>query len=350
MADRKATITGVGKFTPPLVPNADFINVFGKKAVVVDKMLPNKSRYLGIDIATGEALTTNTEMAANASLDAFEMAGIHADDIDMIIYATASPDYLLPTCFTTLQGKLKIHECMGMDIRSGCAGFGTALITAQQYIACGMADNVLVVGSELNSTRSSVLYNDGLKKFPLKALFNLMLFGDGAGAAIIQPTHDENEGIFCSLMGSNRAECSSGSRINVGGSITPFPVNTMRKEDWLIYQEPRLSEEMIPQVFIEAIKKFLKLCRLDLNAFDHLIFPIDSNNILEKVLFSLPDLNGDRIVSIGSQGGSMVNAAVPVSLVKAYSDGKLKKGNRILIYAAENTQWQYAIIGMDCSF
>jgi 3-oxoacyl-[acyl-carrier-protein] synthase-3 len=173
MKGRKAKLTGVGTYIPPAISNDDFIRVFGRKAAAVDRMIPHKSRYLGIDIATGRALTTNTDMAVQASLKAVDMAGIAVDDIDMIIYASASPDYLLPTCFTSLQAKLKIRECMGMDIRSGCSGFGAAFITAEQYIKSGMVKAVLVVGSELNSTRASILYQDDLKKFPLKALFNL---------------------------------------------------------------------------------------------------------------------------------------------------------------------------------
>ena len=239
---------------------------------------------------------------------------------------------------------------MGMDIRSGCSGFATALITAEQYIKSGMVENVLVIGSELNSTRSSILYKDGIKGFPLKALFNLMLFGDGAGAVVIQSTCEDDEGVFCSFMGSTKAHVPSGSRLGVGGSREPFPLDTIRKEDWLIYQEPKITEEMIPLVFLEAVEKLRNVHKLELSAFDCFIFPIDSENILQSILAFLPGLDQDKIVSISSVGGSMVNASIPVSLAKAFSEGKLKKGNRILIYAAENTQWQYAVIGLDCSF
>jgi len=346
---RKAHITGIGKNTPPLVTNDDFIRIFGKRATYIDRRLPHKSRYCAIDISTGTALTKNSDMALGASRDAISMAGISADDIDMIIFASASPDYLLPPCFTILQSKLGILRCMGMDIRSGCSGFGTAMITAQQYIENDMAGTVLVVGSELNSTRSSFLYQQGLEKFPMHALFNLMLFGDGAGAVVMQTTEGD-EGIFCSLMSSTKAHSPSGSRLEVGGSVAPFPVDTIKKEDWIIYQEPQLTEEMIPKVFVEAVERFLSHSGLGLEAFDSYIFPIDSPGILSKVLDYLPGLDADKVVSIASEGGSMVNASIPVTLCKAYQEGKLRKGNRVLIYAAENTQWQYAVIGLDCSF
>ncbi len=347
---RRARLTGVGKCTPPVLTNDDFIRVFGKRASFIDKLIPHKSRYCGIDIRTGAALNKNSDMALEASRHAIEMAGIGPDDIDMIILASASPDYLLPPCFTILQGKLEIRECMGMDIRSGCSGFGTAMITAQQYIETFKADTVLVVGSELNSTRSSFLFKDGVSKFPLHALFNLMLFGDGAGAVVMQAADMQNEGIFCSTMASTKADVPSGARVEVGGSITPFPTDTIKKEDWLIYQEPKLTEEMIPRVFYEAMQRFLEANDLELGSFDSFIFPIDSHTILERVLTYLPGLDEKKIVSIGSEGGSMVNASIPVTLVKAYHEGRLKKGNRVLIYAAENTQWQHAIIGLDCSF
>jgi 3-oxoacyl-[acyl-carrier-protein] synthase-3 len=332
------------------VTNNDFIRAFGKRAAVVDRMIPHKSRYCGIDLSTGEALAWNSEMACAASMEALAMAGVEKDDVDMIILASASPDRLLPPGFTGIQRMLGIDECMGMDIRSGCSGFGAAMITAQLFIESFRARTVLVVGSELNSTRSSFLFKEGREKFPLHALFNLMLFGDGAGAVVLQAADAEDEGIFCSSMASTKPCAPSGSRIEVGGSMAPFPVDAIRKEDWIITQEPKLTSEMIPLVFCEAVQKFIHENGLSLDSFDTFVFPVDSPHILERVLEGLPGLDEQRIVSIGSEGGSMVNASIPVSLCRAFEEGRLGKGRRILIYAAENTQWQHAIIGLDGSF
>ncbi|MRR38015.1 hypothetical protein EG829_25875, partial [bacterium] len=141
---RKAKLMGIGGAVPAMVSNREFVDVFGKKAAALDRRMTLKTRYCGINIRTGEALTTNTGMALDASLKAMAMAGIAPDDVDMILYSSATPDFLLPPCYTILQRKLGIKRCMGMDLRSGCSGFGAAMVTAQQYIQTGMADTVLV--------------------------------------------------------------------------------------------------------------------------------------------------------------------------------------------------------------
>ncbi len=252
-------------------------------------------------------------------------AGIDASDLDMIIYASATPDYPIPPCYTILQEKLGITSCMGMDIRSGCSGFGNALVTAVQYIENRMAHRVLVVGADLTSSRFVHIYKEGIARFPIKALFNHMLFGDGAGAVVLEASDRPDEGVFGMKMGSTRANRPFGSCMMVGGSCHPYPDESIKKEDWIIAQEPELTDELIPEVFNEAIEGFLEVLGLVVKDFDHFILPVDSPRILQKIRQRFPELDEEMIVTIGTEGGSLVNAAVPLSIANAHREGKLKK-------------------------
>ena len=127
-----------------------------------------------IDVSNGEKIFTNLEMAEKASLSAMHSAGISNKEIDMILYSSCTPDFLLPPCFSLLQKRLGIKRCIGFDIRSGCAGFGTAMTIADTYIKSGQAHNVLLVGSDVISTRFTSL---PVKEYKLKHAFNHMFFG-----------------------------------------------------------------------------------------------------------------------------------------------------------------------------
>lgn len=341
-----AKITGVGGYYPQQFSNEDYIKVFGRSAKAVDRIIPYKKRFSAFDLESGTVDITNTEMAYRASTLALARAKINPADIQMIIYSSITPDYLAPPCFTLLQEKLEINECMGFDIRSGCAGFGTAVITAQQFIQSEMASKILVVGSDLISSRHSILFGEGIKNFPAKALYNLMFFGDGAGALVLEATEDPEEGIFGAIMGSTKAAIPCGSTIQIGGSRYPYPSQEVAREYWPISQNGKQTEETLPQVLVDAIDKFLELYDLKLDEFDHYIFPVTAANLKKRIPGSLKDLNNEKVITISTEGGAMINASIPLALEKALKDDRLKRGDKLLIYAGENTKWQHAIVGL----
>jgi len=340
----RATITGVGGFIPGVITNEEFIETFGRKAEIVDSKIPHKARYSALKLPEGEKVISNSDMGFYAAKDALQMSDTAPEELDMIIYASGTPDYPLPPCFTILQEKLGTGTCMGMDIRSGCSGFGTAMITATQYIESGAAEKVLVVGADLISSRSSHMF-DKPEAFPLKGLFNLMLFGDAAGAVVIEKCDDHN-GIFGWIMGSSKSNRDFGSIIEVGGSEVPYPSSGIKPEDWVIKQNGPLNDELIPQVLIEATAGFLNKFEMKITDFDYVVLPVESEKLLIHFLDHYPDLERRKIVSIGSEGGSLANAAVPLSILRGCRDNLFKRGDRILLYTSENTRWQHAALGM----
>lgn len=334
-----AKIVGAGGTIPRVVDNAEFIRVFGKKATMVDKMLPHKSRYSAFNLDTFDTITTNTDMALQSSLLALSSAGLQPDDVDMIIYSTITPDYLAPPCFALLQEKLGIHSCMGFDIRSGCAGFGTAIICAAKFIECEMVNNVLVVGAELVSSRI-LCFKDHLNKVNTKTLYNLMLFGDGAGSVVLQATENPLEGITAMQMNSDMPQVPNGFTCKIGGSVCPYPTPEVPMNEWPCLHNFGLTLKYVPKVMISAMERFLSESHTTLDDYDYYIFPVDSPNMGSAIQKHF-HIDEGKVLSVSQTGGALANASVPLEIFQSAS--KLKYGDRILVYTGENTKWQHAI-------
>jgi 3-oxoacyl-[acyl-carrier-protein] synthase-3 len=345
---KRARLIGVGGFKAPVLTNDDFIAALGRPARVVDRGQRggSKSRFCAFDLKTGRATMSNTDMAEAASRAALKMAGLGPDDIDLVIYSSATPDYPLPPSFTLLQERLRAKRWMGFDIRSGCAGFGTAIVAATQFLATGMATRALIVGADLMSSRYTPFFAGGAPDIPLEALFNMMLFGDAAGAIILDGLGSEQSGIFGTIMGSDRAHLPFGSVLPIGGSLYPFPTSDVPREDWPIKQDGPLTKEAIPAVAADAIERFLHENGLKLSDFACVVMPVVNELMRDQLVERLPDMTDDRVVSIGPEGGALINAAVPLSIEKALREERIRPGDRVLIYSAENTRWHHAVIGM----
>lgn len=333
-----AKISGVGHYIPGIVTDEDFAEVYGERANKVSRILQHHSRYLATDIRTNKQKVSNLDMGYLASVEALEKAGIKPNDVDMIIYATISPDYLAPANFSLLQEKLRISECIGFDIHSGCAAFGTALTVAESYIKLGKVKNALIVGADLLSSRFALLPES---KMSVKTLFNYMFFGDGAGAVVLTATN--GEGILYAEASSNNASEENGSIIEIGGSVYPYPTDEVKMDRWPIFQASGISDDALARVLVKTMKQ-LKEKGFDLNKIDKFIMPIASEKIMEKVLSEVTEIVPSKVYSCENEGGALINAALPLSLYKAFDEGLIQKGDRILIYAAENTKWQHAVL------
>jgi len=330
-------IKGVGFYNPKIISNEAFIKNYGIKAKAVSRFIKHKEHFAASDPVTGELFCTNLDMAEKAAIEAIKSAGITNEDIDMIIYSSFTPDYQLPPSFALIQERLKIKRCMGMDIRSGCAGFGTALTIADTYISAKKAKNILIIGSDVVSTRFSRLH---VKDPSLKHVFNHMFFGDSAGAFVFSQGPSD-KGIVYSEMASTKADAGYGSIVFVGGCLYPYSSEDVNDSQWGLHQVADMSEKYLPEVLIEELEKVNE--SVPLKDIDVFIMPIESEKIKSDVLKACPDISEEKIFT-GSEYGALVNAAVPYALHKAISSGAIKSGKRVLIYAAENTKWQHALL------
>ena len=185
-------IAGIGFYVPEkIVTNHDLMQVMDTTDEWIQERSGIKERRYGI-----KGVETPTTMGAAAAKIACERAGISPEEIDFIVFATLSPDYYFPGCGVLLQRELGItHKEMGaLDIRNQCSGFIYALSVADQFIKGGMYKNVLVVGSEMHSM--------GLD-FSTRGRNVAVLFGDGAGAVLLQPTTEEGKGILTTHLHSD---------------------------------------------------------------------------------------------------------------------------------------------------
>ena len=180
---RNSRITGVGHYVPEnVVTNKD-----------LEKLMPTSDEW--IRERTGiverryfqEGVDTTANMGANAAREALKMAGLEASDLDMIIFATLSPDYVFPGSGVLLQRELGLNLIPALDVRNQCSGFIYALSVADQFIKTGMYNNVLVVGSEIHSS--------GLD-FSERGRNVSVIFGDGAGAVVLTPSDSPDRGIL----------------------------------------------------------------------------------------------------------------------------------------------------------
>ncbi|MGH2624466.1 MAG: 3-oxoacyl-ACP synthase III family protein, partial [Sphingobacterium sp.] len=140
---------------------------------------------------------TTTSMAVEASKIAIERANTTAEEIDFIIFATLSPDYYFPGCGVLLQRELKMKEIGALDVRNQCSGFIYALSIADQFIKTGMYKNILVVGSEKHSFALD---------FSTRGRAVSVIFGDGAGAVVLQASKDSTSGILSTHLHSDGAD------------------------------------------------------------------------------------------------------------------------------------------------
>lgn len=184
---------------------------------------------------TGETTAT---MGVEAAKQAMERAGVSAADIDFIIFATLSPDYYFPGCGVLLQRALKMGEIGALDIRNQCSGFVYALSVGDQFIRSGMYKNILVVGSEKHSF--------GLD-FSTRGRNVSVIFGDGAGAVILQPSENENEGILSTHLHSDGESAEILAMYNPGTHANYWTDTTLADFDDAQIAEMFMSHNMIDQ-------------------------------------------------------------------------------------------------------
>jgi len=186
----KAKIAGIGKYLPEnIVTNNDLLKYMDTSdAWIQERTGIQERRY------AHRTKETTTTMGVEAAKIAIERAGITAQDIDFIIFATLSPDYYFPGCGVLVQRAMKMKEIGALDIRNQCSGFLYALSVGDQFIRSGMYKNILVIGSEKHSF--------GLD-FTTRGRNVSVIFGDGAGAVVLQPTEKDDQGILSTHLHSD---------------------------------------------------------------------------------------------------------------------------------------------------
>ena len=255
-----------------------------------------------------------------------ERAGLEADQLDMFLFATLSPDYYFPGSGVLLQELLGIPACPAMDIRMQCSGFIYALSTADQFIKSGMYKNILVVGAENHS---------GGLDMTTRGRGVSVIFGDGAGAAILTREEDHSRGILSSHL------YSEGKHAEELSLIGP---STMRWVPEIIDANDPLDESYYPYmngqvVFKHAVVRFSEvinegLTKNNWKAEDIDMFvPHQANLRISQFIQKKFGLSNDQVYNNIMRYGNTTAASIPIALTEAWEEGKVKEGDKVVLAA-----------------
>ncbi|MFP6776686.1 MAG: beta-ketoacyl-ACP synthase III [PS1 clade bacterium] len=293
-----ARIIGTGSYLPnKIVTNHDLEKILDTS----DEWITARTGITERRIVTDES---NCDLATIASKNALEMAGINASDLDLIIFATTTPDKIFPATATMLQNAIGAN-CPAFDLQAVCAGYIFALTTAEQYIKAGSANKVLVVGSE---TMSRILN--------WKDRSTAILFGDGAGAVVL--SGDNETGILHSKLFSDGKYLSSlqvsNNKINETGFIE------MAGNEVFKIAVSRLSK---------LAEETLRECGMSTEDLDWMV-PHQANIRIISSVAKKIKLPMEKVVLTLSSHGNTSAASIPLALDVAVRDGRIKKGDKLL--------------------
>ncbi len=348
-------IGGIGHYIPEkIVTNKDLEKLMDTSDEWIIERTGIHERHYG-----AKHEETTSTMAAKAAEKAIEDAGIHKEDVDFIIFATLSPDYYFPGGGVLLQRGLGITntEIGALDIRNQCSGFVYGLSIADQFIKTGMYKNILLVGSEMHSM--------GLD-FSTKSRNVTVIFGDGAGAAIIQPEDDPQKGILNTQLHSNGTWAEKLSMVNPGAHGGFHTNKTEEPVDYgypdVEYGEMFVTQKMMddghlspymdgPFVFKMAVVKFpeviiesLNKAGLEKSDLDMLI-PHQANLRISQFIQKKLGLRDEQIWNNIQKYGNTTAASIPIALSEAVNAGAVKEGNLVSLAAfGSGFTWASALI------
>ena len=265
-------------------------------------------------------------MGVKASKIALERANINAQDIDLILLATLSPDYYFPGSGVLVQDALEIPDCPAMDIRMQCSGFVYALATADQFIKTGMYKNVLVIGSE---------YHSGGLDMTSRGRNVSVIFGDGAGAVVMTRTENNKEGILSSHLHSEGKHAKKLSLIGPNtGRWVPEIIAENDPEDISYY--PYMNGQFVFKNaivrFTEVINEGLKKTGWSANEIGMLI-PHQANLRIAQFVQKKFGLSDDQVYNNIQRYGNTTAASIPIALTEAWEEGKIVPGTKVVLAA-----------------
>ncbi len=342
-------IAGVGMYVPErVVKNDDLLKYMETSDEWIHERTGIKERRYAH--RTNETTTT---MGVEAAKVAIERAGITPQDIDFIIFATLSPDYYFPGCGVLVQRAMKMREIGALDVRNQCSGFLYAVSIADQFIKSGMYKNILVIGSEKHSF--------GLD-FSTRGRNVSVIFGDGAGAVVMQPTQENSKGILSTHLHSDGEAAEILAMYNPGTHANHWTENKLADFNDAEIGEMFISHAMIdnaqnypfmdgPAVFKKAIVKFPEVVMEALSANGYqssdlnLLIPHQANLRISQFVQQKLKLEDRQVYNNIQRFGNTTAASVPIALCEAWQEGKIKEGDLVCLAAfGSGFTWASALI------
>ncbi len=316
-AQIKTKIKGTGHYVPKkIVTNTDLEKIVDTNDEWIYERTGIKSRH----ICSTDGGEWPTDMAYHASIEALKNAEMEPNDIDLILFATLTPDVKLPNSASILQTKLGItNHCGCLDIAAACSGFVYGLNMANAMVKTGAVKNVLVVASEMLS-----------REVNWKDRNSCILFGDACAVAIVgENTNPEDRSdILATLLGADGTGREYFDQ-PIGGAIHPITQENLEKGDYFMQMHGREMFKVATRTLAENARKIMEKAGLDYTDINWLI-PHQANVRIIQTTAKLLDINLDKVIINIENYGNTSAATIPLAFHEAIQDGKIKRGDIIL--------------------
>jgi 3-oxoacyl-[acyl-carrier-protein] synthase-3 len=323
---RTCSITGVGSYVPEkILTNADLEKLVDTSDEWITTRTGIKERHM----AAKDEFTS--DMAAKAAQRAMKMAGVTAGEIDLIIVATITPDMPFPATACFVQQKIGAKRAAAFDLEAACSGFIFGLEIGQQFIMSRTYDTVLVIGAEKLSAITD-----------WKDRNTCVLFGDGAGAAVLQ-NRENSHGLLTAVMGAD------GGKANLlfmpaGGSRCPASRDSVDARQHFLHMSGKETFKNAVQAMCSAAQEVLRRCEVDITRIKCVIPHQANRRIIDVVGERLGATPEQMFINVNRYGNTSA-ASVAIALNEAVTSGKIQRGDLILLVVfGAGLTWGAAII------
>ena len=312
---RRAKITALGSYVPPRVlTNQDLEKMVDTTNEWILERTGIRERHLA------DKGVAASDLAVAAVKDLLASYPFDLQEVDLIVVGTVTPDMMYPSTACLVQNKLGIRRTWGFDVSAGCSGFVYALSAGTQFIESGRCKKVLVIGSDVNSSMTD---------FTDRAV--CIIFGDGAGAVLLEPAEEGEDGI---IDVEAQIEGAGGQFLNMpgGGSLNPASHETVDQKMHYIHQDGQ-------QVFKYAVKKMAEMTErvLQKNGLTgHDVDCFIAHQANKRIIMATADrlkMPLEKVIINIDRYGNTTAGTIPLAMHTAVAEGKLKKGDLVLLAA-----------------
>jgi len=310
---RRARISSLATYVPPrLLTNADLEKMVATTNEWILQRTGIRERHI---VDPGVA---TSDLASKAAVKAIARAGLTPSDIDFIVVGTTTPDMIFPSTACLVQAKIGATRAWGFDLMAACSGFTYALTTAAQMVVSGASRHALVIGADVMS--SIIDYTDRT---------TCVLFGDGAGAAVVEATDDDGIGI---IDFENYVDGSGGLALCLpaGGSLHPASHETIDQRLHYVKQDGQNVFKFAVRNTEEACRRILERNNIDANDIDLFVSHQANSRIIKSAADKL-GLAPEKVVINIERFGNTTGGTIPLALNDAVCDGRLKRGDLVLL-------------------
>lgn len=304
-------LAGIGSHVPaPVVTNADLAHLGCDPQWVVERSGIHERRHAPPEIAT-------SDLAAAAAREAIAMAGIELASIDLLVLGTFTPDMCIPSTACIVQEALGL-DAPAMDVTAACAGFAYALVTAAQFLAAGTSRRVLVIGADTNSR---VVDPADIKTWPL--------FGDGAGAVLLEAIGSPDHGLLASTLGADGRGAGL-LACPMSGSRQPITAEGAARGDQFMQMDGRAVFKWAIRLVEENVRQVIAHSGLPLEAIDLFVLHQANARIIEAARAALGIPEQKMAINLDRYGNTS-SGSIPLALDEAWRAGRVGPGSTVVV-------------------